>query len=147
MEKLESIIEENKKERQRLLDFMADLQEKDFGRRLPKGWTITMALGHLAFWDLRQVTLLKRWVNEGVQPGSVEAEAINEAVGILSAAIPPKAIVKLVTDASEAIDRAVAKLAPAQAEKLIQMGFERNLHRALHRKDHLDKIEKALLVS
>ncbi len=144
MSKLQIIIEENQKERERLLAFMAGLSEKDFNFRLPKGWTITMVLGHLAFWDIRQATLLRRWIQEGVQPASLDADAVNEGVSRLSAAIAPQAVVKLAADAAQTIDSAIEQLTPAQADELLQMGLERNLHRALHRKDHLDKIEKAM---
>jgi hypothetical protein len=144
MSDLQTIIQENKKERERLLTLVVGLKEADFQRRLPNGWTITVALVHLAFWDLSQVARLKRWMEKGVKPPSYDADTINEALAVLSEAIPPQAVVKLVKDAAEAIDQLVEKLTPAQAGEITQMGFEWNIHRALHRRNHLDKIEKTL---
>jgi hypothetical protein len=144
MPEFQTITQENRKERERLSALVAGLREGDFQHRLPNGWTVTMALGHLAFWDLRQATLLKRWSQQGVQPGSLDAEAINEPLSVLSASIYPQAVVRLVVEAAETIDHAVEQLTPSQVKDLLKMGLERNLHRALHRREHLDKIEKAL---
>ncbi len=140
----EKIIRDNRQERERLVSLATNLREGDFQHRLPNGWTVTMALGHLAFWDLRQATLLKRWLEQGVKPGSLDAEAINEPLSILCGSIYPQAVVRLVVEAAETIDHAVEQLTPAQTEELMKMGLERNLHRALHRRDHLDKIEKSM---
>ena len=144
MTDLATFIRDNQKERQRLVAFIRSLEEEDFNFELPNGWTVTMALGHLAFWDLRQLTMLRRWINEKVQPGPLDAEAINEPVSLLAEAISPESIVNLVLEAAEAIDQQVEKLTPAQVEELFKMGLERNIHRALHRRNHLDKIEQAL---
>ncbi len=144
MPDLQTILQDNRKERERLSTLVSGLRAGDFQHRLPNGWTVTMALGHLAFWDLRQATLLRRWLQQGIQPGSLDAEAINEPLSALSASIYPQAVVRLVLEAAETIDRAVEQLTPAQAAELLKMGLERNIHRALHRRDHLDKIDKAL---
>ncbi|HTC21693.1 MAG TPA: hypothetical protein VK859_12640, partial [bacterium] len=109
---------------------------------------VSMDLAHLAFWDLRQAFLLKGWLEKGVKPSSipnmVDVDAINGSLSVLSARLPAPEAAKLVTEAAEAIDLEVEKLTPEQAEELVKMGFERLLHRALHRRAHLDKIEKAL---
>lgn len=148
MAELQTYVQDNQKERGRLLALMAGLKEADFARPLPNGWTIGVALAHLAFWDLSQVARLKRWMDQKVKPASMDAEAINGPLAALSEAIPPRAVVKLAKEAAEAIDHMVEKLTPVQARELLEMGLERNLHRALHRalhrRNHLDKIEKAL---
>ncbi len=140
----EDWIRENAKERRRLAALVTPLTEEELGRLLPNGWTVAAALVHLAFWDLRQVTLLRRWVEEGVKPGSLDAEAINEPLSLLSEAMPLEASVALVLDAAETVDQAVEKLSREQVDQLVEMGFERNLQRFSHRKNHLDKIEEVL---
>ena len=148
MPDFQTIIQDNREERQRLSALVKGLKEQDFQRRLPNGWTLGSALGHLAFWDLRQATLLKRWLEQGAKPsiipGSLDAEAINEPLNTLAEALEAKAAAKLALEAAEAVDQTVEKLTPEKALELQKMGLERNLHRALHRKGHLDKIEKAL---
>jgi len=120
------------------------LNQEKSSRRLPNGWTVAVALVHLAFWDQRQVTLLRRYLQEGVKPTSLDAFAVNEPLAIVSRTISATDAVKLALDAAEAIDLELEKLTPVQFEELMKLGLERNLRRSLHRKDHLDKIEKVL---
>ena len=144
MSNLQRFIQENRTERERLLALMAGMKEADYHRTLPNGWTVGVALVHLAFWDLSQVARMKSWKDQGVKPASLDPEAINGPLAALSEAIHPKAVVKLATEAAEAADRMVESLTPAQAEELVKMGLERNLQRYGHRRLHLDKIEEAL---
>jgi hypothetical protein len=144
MADLQSFNLENTKERARLKALAAGLKEGDFTRRLPNGWTVGATLAHLAFWDLRQVNLLKRWLEKDAQPASIDPDAINGPLAVLSEKIPAPAVVQLVTDAAEQADGAVEKLTPSQAETILKIGSERFLRRALHRREHLDKIEKTL---
>lgn len=144
MPDLQTIIQDNRKERERLLALLSNKKGIDLGKRLLNGWTIKGTLAHLAFWDLRQLSLLKRWTMDGTKPGQVDPGSINDALILFSEFIPSTSVVSLAIAAAEAVDREVEKLTPAQAEELLQMGLERNIHRALHRKNHLDKIEMAL---
>ena len=144
MPDLKTMIEDNRKERERLLALLSKKQGVDLGKRLLNGWTVKGTLAHLAFWDLRQLSLIKRWVMDGTKPGNVDPEGVNDALVLFSEFIPSTSVVNLVIAAAEAVDREVEKLTPAQAEELLKMGLERNIHRALHRRNHLDKIEKAL---
>jgi DinB superfamily len=137
-------ISENAKQRRRLAALITPLSGEQLERLLPNGWTVAVALVHLAFWDLRQVTLLRRWMEEGVKPASLDAEAINEPLSHLSLALSPEASVALALDAAEAVDQAVEKLTDAQVNELVGMGLGKNLQRFSHRQNHLDKIEKAL---
>lgn len=145
MPDLQTIIQDNRKERERLMALLTSKKGIDLGRRLMNGWTVKGALTHLAFWDLRQLSMLKRWVMDGKKPVQVDADSVNDPVSLISEFIPSPSVVNLVVSAAEAIDKEVESLTPAQAEELIKMGFERNIHRALHRRNHLDKIEKTLL--
>ena len=147
MADLQTYVQDNKVERERLLSLMKALRESDFARKLPNGWTISVALAHLAFWDLRQTYMLKNWLEQGVQPATIASmnpDAINGPLATLSEVIPTKAVVKLLTEAVEGVDAIVEKLTQAQVDELVNAGLERNIHRALHRRYHLEKIEKAL---
>jgi hypothetical protein len=144
MADLQTIILENQKERERLLEVMEHLREEDFQRRLPNGWTLSVTLVHLAFWDLRQAMVLKSWMSEGGKFGTLDARTINDPLGLISESIPPKAAVKLAAEAAEKADGLVGKLSQTQVEELMEMGQERTLRRCLHRRAHLDKIVQAL---
>jgi hypothetical protein len=143
---LQQIIQENRSQRERLISLMKALRESDFAKRQPNGWTVGVALVHIAFWDLRQVTLLTKWLEKGGEGPVVplDPDAINAPLAVISEAIPPQGVVKLATEASEKSDNLVADMTQAQVDEFLKGGSERFLRRALHRREHLDKIEKAL---
>ena len=58
----------NAEERERLAALVARLGDADLERPLSHGWTVRDALVHLAFWDLRAVTLIERYEAHGVSP-------------------------------------------------------------------------------
>jgi hypothetical protein len=130
---LKPIIEDNKKERERLLAFLAGLKEQDFRRRLPNGWSVAVGLAHIAFWDFYQTTALQRWHLNGQQPIAMDAVNVNEPLSLLSEAIPSATVTHFT--------KAAAEMADKEVEKLTQV---RSLHRAQHRREHMDKIIKFL---
>jgi hypothetical protein len=137
-------VAENKNERDRLLTLTSRLTNKELGVKLPNGWTLAMTLSHLAFWDLTQANRLKNWIEKGEAPTLIKGNSENDALAVLAAVIPPQETVKLVNESAEAIDRELEKLDKGKVENLMKMGFERMLRRSLHRKTHLDQIEKTL---
>ena len=146
MTDLNDIIQDNQKELERLKNLTVRLSEKDFAKTLPNGWTPGVALAHLAFWDQRAAMLLRNWLEKGTEPASipVDPEVINNPLAVLSRAIAPQAAVKLALEAAEQVDGLVKGLTPQKAGEFLKVGSERFLHRALHRRGHLDKIEKVL---
>ena len=79
---------ENARARQQIESLVSSLDDRGLDRRLANGWTVAQTLVHLAFWDLRQLALLKRWRRAGIDSSSVDVEIINEAVLGISAAVP-----------------------------------------------------------
>ena len=73
-----------------------------------------------------------------------EVDAINEAVRVLSAAIPLRAAAELARTAAEAIDRKIDGISAELAAAIEAAGRPRILRRSEHRREHLDQIEKAL---
>jgi len=57
--------------------------------------------------------------------------------------IPPRIAVEECLTAAEAIDRFVASLGTEAISELIHAGRERLVDRSLHRRDHLETIERA----
>ena len=135
---------ENVREAKRLRDLALKISNHQLTLMLPNGWTVAAAFVHLAFWDLRQLALLKRWVKDGAKPSSIDADVTNEVINTMAEAIPPHAAVALAVYAAGLIDQEVEGLTPAFVEEVLKNGNERMLRRSLHRKDHLDKIEKAI---
>jgi hypothetical protein len=135
---------DNTHERQRLRTLVTRLREEDLTRALPNGWTVAITLAHLAFWDQQRLALVRRWEHEGVTPAPMDADTINEAVRVLATALPPRLAAQLALDAAEAADQALEQLSAAMVTQIEAGGQASILRRAVHRRDHLDRIEHAL---
>lgn len=135
---------QNTAERQRLIRLTTHLSEQALNRPVGNGWTVATRLTHLAFWDQYTLALLKQWERTGYKPSSAEVDAINDAARVLSLAIPPKAAVQLAQAAAEAVDRHLEAINPELEAAIQASGRVWILRRAMHRREHLDQIEKAL---
>ena len=137
-------IRENAKELERLFRLTARLSDGDLARPVGTEWTVATKLLHLAFWDKYCLELLKRWKSTMPSISTLDVDAVNEAVKALSNAIPRSAVCEIVRVSAEATDREVEGITPELRAAIIQAGRERILKRFLHRRAHLDQIEKAL---
>jgi len=136
---------ENAAERERLVRLTSQLTKADLARELDDGWTIAAQLAHLAFWDQYALSLVEGWERNGfVKVTLVSVDALNEAAHLLSDAIPPPAAIQLAQAAAEAMDRKLETITPELAAAIEAGGHIRVLRRALHRREHLDEIEKVL---
>lgn len=144
MTEKERYVTDNRLACERLEHLIAAMSDADLQRPLSAEWTIAAALVHLAFWDCRQLALLKRWQANGVSPAPSDVESINAGVSALALAVPPRAAANLAVSAAEAIDAEVQKLTPELAAAIESAGFRTMLRRSLHRNAHLDDIERAL---
>jgi hypothetical protein len=135
---------ENAAERERLFRLTAGLSEADLAQPLPKGWSVATKLLHLAFWDQYCLALLARWKSTVPSTSSMDVDAVNEAVRVLSTAVPASAVIPLVRTAAEAVDREVEGITPGLREAIEKAGRERVIRRFLHRRAHLDQIEMVL---
>lgn len=137
-------IQENATERDRLFRLTAGLKDRDLARPVGKEWTVATKLLHLAFWDRYCLELLKRWKTTMPSISTLDVDAVNESVKALSTAIPCSAVCELVRVSAEATDREVEGTEPELQSAIIGAGRERILKRFIHRRAHLDQIEKAL---
>ena len=137
-------VAENAAERARLRALASRLSEDDLSHPLYDGWTVAVALAHLAFWDHRALIFLQRWQRDRGRPAPVDADTVNEAMLPLLRALPPRVAAQLAVDAAEATDRALEELDPGLAAELEAAGWGRALRRAIHRREHLDDVERAL---
>jgi hypothetical protein len=111
---------------------------------LEAGWTVSAVLGHLAFWDLRALDLIRAWEENGAGPSPMDTDIVNEAMRRLLLAIPPLAAVELAIDAASEVDREIANLSPDRIADIEKNGGAVHLNRATHRRLHLSQIEGAL---
>lgn len=139
--------EENATERQRLNNLAACLTVEHRSRRLSNGWSVASALIRLAFWDQCCLARVKEWERAGFTPSLLTGNVvniINDAVCRLSDTIPPRAAIQLAEAAAEAVDHAVERIAPQLAETVETAGHPSVLRRAVHRREHLNQIERAI---
>ncbi len=134
-------------ERERLRALVARLSDGELARPMPGGWTIAAVLAHAAYWDARAIYWIDKWGPEG-EPTTYEpetVEAVNDAAKPLCLALRPRDAAQLAVRLAEEADGKVRGLSDAMLARIRAKGGPPfNLSRAIHRKEHLDDIERAL---
>jgi len=138
-----SFVGGNSRQRERLKVLVSRLSDADLRRPLGEGWTVSTALAHMAFWDRRALGMLERW-EHGEAPSPADPVGLNAALLPEWLALPPHEAARLVVEAAEAVDRKADALSAELVEKIVATGELWRLARALHRREHLDQIERAL---
>ncbi len=135
----------NRAELERLKSLVDRLSPEDYDKEMSSGWTVGLALAHLAYWDNFIVLVHARWQREGFGPfASGDMDFINDAALPLFRGLPWHVLRKEVVCAAEEADRAAAAVSPDLAGQIIAGGRERSLNRYIHRRMHLDDIERVL---
>lgn len=135
---------ENAKARERLKVLVGRLSDADLERSVGHGWTVAATLVHLAFWDLRALTLIDKFEKEGAGPSPADIDVINDSVRALGRVIPPRAAARLAIEAAESLDRRIEALPDRLIEAVGAAGNPFNLARHHHRAEHVAEIERAL---
>ena len=143
-----SFIEANRAATAEIRALVEPLTDAELGVDLGEGWTVSMALAHLAFWDEWHVA---RWVHAAEQgqlaPPAADAEVTNranEALVTTWRALPPKAAVELMLNAADAVAAYTADLADEALDAAREKGGSRWFERFPHRQDHIGQISRAL---
>jgi hypothetical protein len=134
-------------ERRRLRALIAKLSDADLARPMPGGWTVAGLLAHAAYWDARAIYWIDKWGPAG-EPTTHEpenVEAVNDAAKPLCLALRPRDAAQLALRLAEEADGKVKALSDAMLAKIRGKGGPPfNLSRAIHRKEHLNDIEREL---
>jgi hypothetical protein len=138
-----SFVERNRASTSRIRDLVARLSEEDMHRPVGEHWTVSIALAHLAFWDLRVLHVLDRTLHDGRLVIPRIDIVVNDLSLPLWAAIPPREAARLAIEAAEKLDRRLEELPPALLDEIFVYN-QRLVVRALHRDEHLDEVEAAL---
>jgi len=143
-----SFIEANESATADLRALVESLSDADLAVDLGEGWTVSMALAHLAFWDEWHVA---RWVHAAeageLAPQAADGVVINranEALVTTWRALPPRAAVALMLDAADAVDAYTADLADEALDAARERDGARWFERHPHRRDHIGQISRAL---
>lgn len=138
------IAESNRLQRERLAALVETLDDAALRIRLPNGWTVAGALGHLAFWDRQRLCLIRRWADGDFRSGAYDSDVFNDAVQPLLEMIPPKQIAAAAVRAAEEVDALLLKLPDDMIEETLARPDAPHVNRGEHRGHHIDRIEQAL---
>lgn len=137
----------NQESRDRLAALSALLAPDQLAIDIGDGWTVSLALAHLAFWDR---WLVARW-RDAETRGLAAPDDLPELTGIMNAAleallaaIPGERSTALAVAAADDVNALVAGLPDAAVEAVMAAGRARLVDRSAHRLEHLDQIDRAL---
>ena len=139
-----AFVAENAKELERLRSLAERLTDDELIFPIGNGWTIAVALAHLAFWDRRALFLLRQWKIDGVEASPIDIDITNDALLTLCLAIPSRKAANLAISSAEAIDRELEEAPTELINEIVGLGEKFRLYRSFHRKQHLDEIEEYL---
>ena len=139
-----SYIEHNRAATRRIRDLAARLSDAEMLHPVGEHWTVAIVLAHLAFWDRRVLYVLDR-TEEDSQVFIPEIDIfVNDLSLPLWAAIPPREAARIAIENAETVDARLENFPPDLLEAVYAVS-QRWVVRALHRNEHLDEAEAALL--
>lgn len=137
-------VADNARELDRLRSLAERLTDDELIFPIGNGWTIAVALAHLAFWDQRALFLLRKWKKDGVEASPIDIDITNDALLPLWLAVVPRKAANLAISSAEAIDRELEEAPTELINEIVSLGEKFRLYRSFHRKQHLDEIEEYL---
>jgi len=138
-------VSENKQARERLRKLVNEMTDEELNLIVYKeGWTVAVALGHLAFWDERRRILLKQWNQKGVAPFAHIDDIVNDTLIPFLLAIPPREAANMAISTAEKLDHELEKISTDMQTAIEALGDRNALNRAIHRKMHMDEIDVIL---
>ena len=143
-----SFVAENAEATAALRTLVGSLGDAELGADLGGGWTVSVALAHLAFWDGWH---LARWQHAAatgaVAPVPVAGEISNRANEALEPtwrALAPDRSAALALEAADAVDALVAGLPDASVDAARAADGANWVERSPHRRKHIEQIRSAL---
>jgi hypothetical protein len=136
--------ESNRVQTERLRKLVGRLDASMLAVRLPNGWTVAVALAHIAFWDRQRLCLMRRWAAGNWCDGGYDGELFNEVLLPFLEAIPPDRAADLALKTAEEVDALLLTVPDEVVEAALARPDRPNLDRGSHREGHLDDIEKVL---
>jgi hypothetical protein len=127
-----------------LTSFTAALTDSQLTTSMPANWTVSAVFVHLAFWDFRNITLIKKWLVEGVSASINDVDVVNEATRPFFIAVEPRQAVRLSLAYAHELDELIDSLEPAFIQSIEDKGKSVWLDRSRHRNMHMSDIKNAL---
>lgn len=131
-----------------LADLVSTMSAGDLAADLGGGWTASMALAHLAFWDSWHAARWRHAAASGdlcppIVPDGV-SDRSNEALEATWRAVPGEAAANLCLEAAAAMDILAASLTDEQVDGARAADSPNWVERAPHRLSHIEQIRAAL---
>jgi len=140
------LLVENELTRDRLSTLAGRLSDDDLARDLGEGWTVAVALAHMAFWDERAALLLERYAEGTAQhhiPDWYE-DLLNQTLEPQWRALSPRTAADGAVAAAEHVTRVLRGLDDDLCARLEAHEEGYLLRRFNHRTEHIAQIEAAL---
>src|SRR4051812_18715851 len=134
----------NRAQSERLRALARRLTASMLAVRLPNGWTVAVALAHIAFWDRQRLCLMRRWAAGNWCNGGYDGEFFNEGLQPVLEAIPSDRAAEMAVQTAEEVDAFLLTVPDEVVGAALARPDRPNLDRGSHRGGHLDKIEEAL---
>jgi len=138
------IADSNRRQQERLRGLVARLDDAMLAVRLPNGWTVAVALAHIAFWDRQRLHLMRKWAAGNWCNGGYDGELFNEVLLPFLEEIPPDRAAEMALKAAEEVDAFLLTVPDDVLAAALGRSDRPNLDRGSHRAGHLDQIETAM---
>jgi hypothetical protein len=140
------LLVENELTRDRLATLAGRLSDDDLARDLGEGWTVAVALAHMAFWDERAALLLERYA-EGTPQHHIPdwyEDLLNQTLEPQWRALSPRAAAEGAVAAAEHVTQVLRGLEDDLCARLEAHEEGYLVRRFNHRQEHINQIEAAL---
>jgi hypothetical protein len=139
-----AIAESNRVQTERLRALARRLTLEMLALRLANGWTVAVALAHIAFWDRQRLCLMRRWSTGDWCNGGYDGELFNEVLLPFLKMMPPDRAAEMAVKTAEEVDAFLLTVPDEVVGAALARPDRPNLDRGSHREGHLDQIEEAL---
>lgn len=131
-----------------LQNFISRLTAEQLGSNMPAGWNVLAVLAHIAFWDIRALTLINRWETEGINhPSEIDADLVNEVTRPIFLLLDQAKAKEMILDYAKKIDEKIDSLSPDFVKKIETEGKNVHLDRSKHRLMHIIEIKQVIEMS
>src|SRR5260370_28037016 len=94
----------NRTQTERLRALARRLTPKMLTVRLPSGWTVAVALAHIAFWDRQRLCLMRRWAAGNWCNGGYDGGLVNAVLLPFLEPIPPDRAAEVSLQTAQVVD-------------------------------------------
>src|SRR5262245_10168201 len=126
------LVDGNRAQTARLRELVGRLDPAALAVRLLNGWTVAVALAHIAFWDRQRLCIMRRWAAGTACSGAYDGELFNETLLPFLEAIPPDRAGAMAVRAAEEIDEFLAAVPDEMVAAALARPDGPNLDRGSH---------------